>query len=338
MENLILTFDTKKLELQSDNSLIFETTFPKLDEIIKNSFAELSKLKEIQQFCSDSKNSKKQRNKMFYEHEENVKTNIYPAINKEISIYIPEWSELMEVNNGHVNCHTLNVIYCISQDKEYQALDNFNQNVLKWAGLLHDLKKLSYPFIEGKDHMHPFKSGKACLEIFQRLGLIVIRNQVDYQEFTRLLELIDQSKQPVPYWMSRKFEKDKIYCTEMHSHDYLSDIFTILWNLFAPRGSFVDLVFRLVFFHQSLCGIKEIPPMIQLNTEQQLIYCDVVFLKLIKILMKNDSLSYMYVYDYEGCKDQYMQEFEESNTSTLEEWLKKQVLLEAKYKCCCQQN
>ena len=69
----------------------------------------------------------------------------------------------MEINWGHVNCHTLNVVYCIINDEDYKKCSPYYQNILKWAGLLHDLKKLSVPIIEGKDHTHPFKSGKATL-------------------------------------------------------------------------------------------------------------------------------------------------------------------------------
>ncbi len=64
----------------------------------------------------------------------------------------------------------------------------------------------------------------------------------------------------------------------MHSHKYLSDIFLLFWTHLAPRGSFVDLVFRLVFFHQSLIGLKEIPAVVEMTQEERLIYCDVEFL------------------------------------------------------------
>lgn len=92
----------------------------------------------------------------------------------------------------------------------------------------------------------------------------------------------------------------------MHSHHNLGDIFILLWSRFAKRGSFVDLIFRLVFFHQSLCGLKDIPSMVEMDCEQRLIYCDEKFFKLMKILMKNDSLSYMFVWDNEKNSDSFM--------------------------------
>jgi hypothetical protein len=60
----------------------------------------------------------------------------------------------------------------------------------------------------------------------------------------------------------------------MHSHHHLERIFEILWNKLSYRGSFVDIVFRLVLFHQSLIGLKEIAPIVALNKEERIKFCD----------------------------------------------------------------
>ena len=39
---------------------------------------------------------------------------------------------------------------------------------------MHDLRKLSTPVIEGKDHVHPFKSAIAVLEVFANLKILVL--------------------------------------------------------------------------------------------------------------------------------------------------------------------
>ena len=44
-----------------------------------------------------------------------------------------------------------------------------NQNVLKWAALLHDIAKKSMPVFEGRDHVHPFVSANVVLEVLSRL-------------------------------------------------------------------------------------------------------------------------------------------------------------------------
>lgn len=68
--------------------------------------------------------------------------------------------------------HTLLVLAMVVRDQLYLELDQEEKNILKWACLLHDIAKLSSPTIEGKDHVHPFKSGIIVLDLFERMGLI----------------------------------------------------------------------------------------------------------------------------------------------------------------------
>jgi len=49
-------------------------------------------------------------------------------------------------------------------------------------------------------------------------------------------------------------------CNEVHCHKKLHEIFHIMWEselapILGGRGGFVDLVFRLVLFHQSIKGL-----------------------------------------------------------------------------------
>lgn len=46
-----------------------------------------------------------------------------------------------------------------------------------WACLLHDLRKLSTPIIDTKDHIHPFKSAIAVLEVFKQMGLLEVESE-----------------------------------------------------------------------------------------------------------------------------------------------------------------
>ena len=94
------------------------------------------------------------------------------GINQEIEASVPEWKELWKVQNGLVCMHIFTVLYCMIIEPEFALKSYIEQNILKWACLLHDIKKLGSPFIQGKDHMHPFKGGAAVLEIFKRLGCL----------------------------------------------------------------------------------------------------------------------------------------------------------------------
>ena len=99
------------------------------------------------------------------------------------------------------------------------SLHKEDQNIIKWACLLHDIRKLSLPIIESKDHVHPFKSAGAVLQVFQALNFIKLMNEKDKFAFIQANRLIDESVQPI----SNKYDLgpvklDQPVCTVIHSH------------------------------------------------------------------------------------------------------------------------
>ncbi len=87
----------------------------------------------------------------------------------------------------------------------------------------------------------------------------------------------------------------------MHSYHLLDQIFNqLLWKYFCPRGSFVDLIFRMVAFHQSLLGCDDYPNMIDLIKEDRIRFCkdeDGKFYRLMKLMMLSDTMSYRFIMD-----------------------------------------
>ena len=123
------------------------------------------------------------------------------------------------------------------------------------------------------------------------------------------MKLIRESKQPYheKYLLEQRKNELTANCTEMHSHHNLQKIFTLLWgispiNSIAPRGSFTDLVFRIVLFHQSLPGVPDFKPVVALNQDQQYLYCDHILYRLMIVMMICDSKSYTYLIDEEFTK------------------------------------
>ena len=57
----------------------------------------------------------------------------------------------------------------------------------------------------------------------------------------------------------------------------------------------MDLVFRLVFFHQSLRGVAKYPAFKELSSTEKLMYCDPLMYKYMSILMMADSSSYTFL-------------------------------------------
>ena len=200
------------------------------------------------------------------------------------------WEDLKQQNSGFVAVHSLLVLWQAMKDPLYKELSKSDQNIIKWATLLHDLRKLSKPMIEGKDHVHPFKSGNSVLEVFKSLNFFPFTPGSDKEmTFIQASRLISESVQP----LNQDAEKGVPLCTQVHSHHNLVEIFYYLWDEgLCPRDSFFDLVFRCVLFHQSLDGLKKYEPEVSLTSKEQARFCDPHFFDLIKIVMIADSGSY----------------------------------------------
>ena len=80
----------------------------------------------------------------------------------------------------------------------YNELDWADKNIIKWVCLLHDMKKLSVPAIEGKDHVHPFKSAACVLDIFQKLKILDFPKKSWQEEsLEQVKRLIGESVKPI---------------------------------------------------------------------------------------------------------------------------------------------
>ena len=107
---------------------------------------------------------------------------------------------------------------------------------------------------------------------------------------------------------SKQFYPDQahIWCQERQSHHLLPQIFDLLWSLHcSPRGSFVDSVFRVVLFHQSLYGLEWSAPAKALTPKELGLFMDPRLFDLMLVMMTADSGSYTFLYR----KDRYEKNF-----------------------------
>lgn len=65
----------------------------------------------------------------------------------------------------------------------FEALEDEEQNIIMWSCLLHDIRKLGAPVFEGKDHVHPFKSAAAVLEVFEKIGILEVSSKARKQNY-----------------------------------------------------------------------------------------------------------------------------------------------------------
>jgi hypothetical protein len=184
-----------------------------------------------------------------------------------------EWETLVSQDNGFVAVHTILVLWraktCLPD--LWQELSGDEQNILLWACLMHDLRKMQKPLLSGKDHVHPFKSGACVLEFFAKMGLVE-----QSESLQCVLRLIRESVQPIE---KERMPTDPQMMTIMQSHHNLDQIFALLWGDansagIIERNGFVCLIFRLVFFHQSIFGTCCFQHMYCLSEKEQLRFCD----------------------------------------------------------------
>ena len=86
------------------------------------------------------------------------------------------------------------------------------------------------------------------------------------------------------------------------------------------RGSFSDHVFRIIFFHQSLYGLAEHPPIVSTTKEERQKFLDPEILRLSYIIMSNDSASYHWLVSHDDLR-RYDIEFYKSHLIMMEEVL-----------------
>lgn len=89
------------------------------------------------------------------------------------------WEWLLAMHDGYVAVHTLLVLWRATKHlpQLYEQLTDTEKNIVKWTCLLHDIKKLGAPVIQGKDHIHPFKSAVAVLELFKQIGVLELKTK-----------------------------------------------------------------------------------------------------------------------------------------------------------------
>ena len=68
-------------------------------------------------FCGDLTNDKDLKRAKYFEFCDKIKDNVMPLVNEEIISFLPEWEELINIDNKMVCVHTLNVLYLTINDE-----------------------------------------------------------------------------------------------------------------------------------------------------------------------------------------------------------------------------
>ena len=124
------------------------------------------------------------------------------------------WQNLKKQNQRRLTAHTFLVLQHAVKDPQYQTLIKKEQDIVKWACLLHNIGKLGKPTIFGRDYIYPFNSAAIALKILRELNILNLHQDPQKDtDFSEVLRLIDQSKKPVPTVMREDFTPGIPFCT-----------------------------------------------------------------------------------------------------------------------------
>lgn len=125
---------------------------------------------------------------------------VVPRVEEELNDGLPlrSWQTLTGYHDGLIALHTINVVFRVICHPVFaNQFSKDEQNIVKWAALLHDIAKRNEPDFQGKDHIHPFIGGSQVLKMLRHLNIIQTNGIKQEKEFIRLIRLIEDSKDPV---------------------------------------------------------------------------------------------------------------------------------------------
>ena len=147
------------------------------------------------------------------------------------------------------------------------------------------------------------------------------REQSYYNGLQEVQRLILESRQPLPKIMLEDISPGTAVCTQMHSHHNLDMIFLNLWRQrLATRGSFLDLVFRIILFHRSLEGNDLSLNTVDLSREERKQFCDDKLFELIKLPMIAVNQAYHVLGFDQKYKDEERTKYLLSIETRISEW------------------
>ena len=86
------------------------------------------------------------------------------------------------------------MLWLVINEEFFHDLQPNEQNIVKWACLMHEIKKRGKPMFLGNDHIHSFKSAKGTLQIFRELNFIPVakESKEDYS-LNQIFRLLQES-------------------------------------------------------------------------------------------------------------------------------------------------
>lgn len=225
-----------------------------------------------------------------------------PERMQQMESLIPHWTKMTSYREGVTLTHVLCVFLGLYMLLEYQALTKPQQNLMKWAILLHDVEK---EVENGKrDPFHAFRSAATAANRLPKFGFTTT------PEFQSMIEpwselvftaVIRPEDTPEPVQDNRKYPQ----------------ILEGIDRLFG-KNSAGALIVKTILFHVSINVVRDWPQAAPLTMEEIKNYVDADLLPLLKVMMLADNEGWVMFYPEDRSKQrsETLQTYE-----LLEKWI-----------------
>ncbi len=204
--------------------------------------------------------------------------------NQKIEQVLPIWSELKTYSEGRICYHIYKFFYSALRDQECRMLSQYDQNILLWTILLHDVCKKGRPAVTGKDPAHPFRGAWKSLYYFQEPFGWIKLSEKDFAEWDQIFEKGFD-------WKDGK---------EVQNHAIIPSVKQFLDKKLDGKNFEKELMYYILL-HQSVPMLKDHPHATLLEPAEREIpkYIDKRMFKVFRLILRHDSFSYLLYYSNE---------------------------------------
>jgi len=196
-----------------------------------------------------------------------------PETMEQIESYVPGWQKMSSYNNGITLVHVMCVFLGLLMLPEYTSMTSYQQGLMKWAVLFHDVEKVVE---KGKrDPKHGFRSAVTAA---QRLPMLGFTTTPEYNDLMGTWSEFTYSAVITPEGMTEPIQDNQ----------KLPEIISGIQQMFG-NGSPAALIIKTVLFHVSINVVKEWPQAAPLSTEEVARYIDRELTPLLRAMALADN-------------------------------------------------
>jgi len=203
----------------------------------------------------------------------------FDKTNAVVEKYIPIWAQQKTYSRGKICLHVYKMLHLLINDEDFKKLNKYDQNVLLWATLFHDISKRGKPLIKAnKDPAHPFKSAWQTLHYFKQIFNFLELTDKDLKEWDAAFNdgYID------------------VKGTQIQNHIIVPNVKKFL-NEKLKGKEFEKEVILYILLHQSIPTLKGHAHKALLEPLEEEVpkYFNKKTFELFRIFLRNDSFSYL---------------------------------------------